>query len=384
MFFSESIVPRLEEALALSQVKWTDAQKASARPERIAACKALIQNEFAYFLDLQVIAVELELTLESHKQGGRDLLLPGEIRAIVKNIPDLHAVHIGFAQKIPALTDEQLETPLFIALLGSLFSSFEPYSHYLSGYKNIKMVQAFIERLEVEKPGFKAVLEHLQSAKCMSGVARPFFYYLDAPATRLSAYSPLVLNVLKTIDPATDDFKQWYELLSNLEHAIVRVEQNAEFVTLRDKVSEIQRHLHFANSNEIGLKLVTPTRYLVHSGEIKKKLSKARLGSSYKTYMLYVFNDMVMYTSLPDKFKRIIPKRCMPMAGMKVEHAEKNVNFRINSIVKNVQFKAASKEECDHWVKLITETIKRSPTFEDGSGKKQKAAANLIAPVRGW
>lgn len=380
--YTEVLTPSLEQALVLAKMQWTDAQRQAAHPARISALKALIQDEFAYFLDLQVIAVEFESFLNTQRQLGNETLSPGEIKVVIKNIPDLHVAHIVFAQHVASLkTDTQLLSPFFVAILDQLFSSLDLYAHYISSHKNIKNIFSFVERLEGERPGLRATLEHIRSDKCMSGKQQTFEHYLDTPSDRPSRYGPLVFNVLKTIDPSTDDFKAWYDLLLKAETTAHRIEQNAEFITMRDKVADIQRRLHFPNPNESGLKLVTPTRYLVHSGEIKKKLVKARLGSQYKTYMFYVFNDMAMYTSVPDKLKRIVPKRCMPMVGMKAESDEKDVNFHIDSMVKNVQFKAATKDERDQWVRILQECVRRCNGDQEQPRRRNQF---LIAPVRGW
>jgi len=235
--------------------------------------------------------------------------------------------------------------------------------------------------LKVNDPALKAAVDHIKMGKCKSGLAKPFQYYLEAPCTRPSAYGNLILNVLKTMEPTGTGFGLWNDLLEASESMAVRVEQTAQFVASRDLVVDIQKRLHFVNASEIGLKLVTPTRFLVQSGEIKKKLAKTRLGSSYKTYMFYVFNDMAMYTSVPDKFKRIVPKRCMPMLGMKVAAASKDVNFTIDSMVKNVQFKAATKEERDNWVRVLQEAIKRAT---EAAGRSTGKPSLMVAPVRGW
>lgn len=213
-----------------------------------------------------------------------------------------------------------------------------------------------------------------------SAQIRSFAYFLELPYSRPSAYGNLFLNILKTQDPCSEGFRLWNDVLEVCESMVIKIEQNAQQIASKELVAEIQKRLYFSNASQTGLKLVTPTRCLIQSGEIKKKLAKTRLGSSYKTYMLYVFNDMAMYTSLPDKLKRIVPKRCMSMIGMKVVASEKDVNFTITSIVKNVQFKAATKADRDKWVRVLQENIKR---VTDTSNIRSPSKP-MVSPGRGW
>lgn len=378
--------PRLRQAAVMAHTPWL-ITSGDLQRERIEAIRDLLADERAYFVDLQVIATELEANLQAQKALGKETLTQTEMKTILKNIPDLYAIHLSFAQHVASLTsDAQILSLEFCRMFQHLVTSLEPYSHYISSQKNLKTVLAFVDRLEADRPGFKAALDLIKTGKCKSGESRSLQYYLELPCARPSAYGNLILNVLKTMDPTGDGFRLWNDLLEASEVMAAKVEQGAQFIIARDLVADIQKRLHFVNAAEIGLKLVTPTRYLVQSGEVRKKLAKTRLGSSYKAYMFYVFNDMAMYTSVPDKLRRIVPKRCMPMLGMKVVASVKDVNFTITSMVKNVQLKAANKEERDQWVRVLQSGIKRATeaTSRLSTGGSPIKPDKMLVPVRGW
>lgn len=365
--------PRLEQAALMAKATGPAEKSGTVR-----AIKVFLSDERAYFQDLQVIAMEFEATLANQKKGqgaDKELLNPAEIKMILKNIPDLFALHLHFTQDVSEYrSDAQLLSPELVEILTNLVMSLEPYAFYASAYKrDCKSVLQSLERWELDRPAVKATLDHIRSTKCLSGIAKPIAYYLDAPSSRPATYGGLVFNILKTVDPLTESFKLWHDLLQKCEFVSQKIEENAHYISSRESVSDIQRRLHFVAGSEFsGLNLVTPSRYLVQSGEVRKKMDKARLGSSYKSYILYVFNDVAMYTSPPDKSRRITPKHIFQMTDLRVESSRKDVNFRLSSPVKSVQFKVASREERDQWVKVVQECIKaaREPV-ENNSNRPQ-------------
>jgi len=109
---------------------------------------------------------------------------------ILKNIPDLFVLHLHFTQDVSEYrTDAQLQSPELVEILTNLVMSLEPYAFYASAYKrDCKSVLQFLERVEVDRPSVKATLDHIRSTKCLTGVAKPIAYYLEAPASRPATY----------------------------------------------------------------------------------------------------------------------------------------------------------------------------------------------------
>jgi len=171
-------------------------------------------------------------------------------------------------------------------------------------------------------------------------------------------------------DPMYKDMKTALETLEEIANAINESFRKKE---ARLRVLEVQEHL------ETGEQLVTPTRFHVKDGCLrKKKKSTIRIGDFTK-FWFFLFNDLLVYTTIPNskgfcKLKYMLPLIDIEVVDIpdhsKPSKAKEHCNmFEIKSNVKNLILAANSAAEKMEWLQSLKEFIETA----------QKKAATLKA-----
>ena len=144
----------------------------------------------------------------------------------------------------------------------------------------------------------------------------------------------------------------------------------------RLRVVEVQAHLEGCT-----IPLVTPTRYHVLDGPLSKKYNNVGFKMNlFKMYHFFLFNDMMMYTTLPNakgdcRLKYILPLIDMQVINIQDGALTKDVKyaFELRGSVKSFVVHAVSEAEKQDWVAKLHAQIEQVKT------KKQNVRANANA-----
>lgn len=208
---------------------------------------------------------------------------------------------------------------------------------------------------------------------------------LARPNGRLKYYQKHFSSIADTLDPDSEaELHNMYRTIVDLFRAAQEDgDRSAILKKARDRVAKIQKQLVFHKKGPDNLNLITPTRYHICDGKFKKKYSSRGHAKSSKEYWFFLFNDLLLYTTLPDKKNKMEPKYALHLLGAYIEDADRGVSktnlaISIKSPIKEITIKCKNQQEKATWQQHLTKTIK-ALSETNGRAKKSKAKGK-----RGW
>jgi len=351
--------------------EWTAATRAEAVTLRKKLVQHFIESETVYLKILQAMVVDMLADLIKKKSKGLRTVSAGELSALLRNIQEIYEdIHAPMYQTLKEIPESEMTGMALATEFSPFIEKFHIYAVYMSGQEQAMQL---LENVRTDRQHFKNTLEITeQAAGC--GATDAF----SKPCERLEVYVKTLAGILETIDPSEEMevYGAYRRTLMEMQAIFFEVKANAYMKRARTRVMGIQKQLWFPNP-EGTLKLVTPTRYHIQDGVMLKKFGKTHVGSSYQNYWFFLFNDMLLYTSLPDKKGRIQPKYALTLMGAAVSgNSGKPRVFSVKSPVKSITIKAESEESRDYWVAAIGRTIDqlnnvgKSSIFGSAKGKR--------------
>jgi hypothetical protein len=183
---------------------------------------------------------------------------------------------------------------------------------------------------------------------------------LILPVQRIPRYILLLKAIVKTLDKNDQMHASLTTALEHIEKVAGHVNDSVSMREARLRVLDVQEHLEGLTTS-----LVTPTRYDVKDGGLRKRYNNSSLMKfiPFKKYWFFLFNDMLMYTTVPSASGNCKLKYILPLIDMKIADVsdgtipKTDYVFEIQGSVKSFQVAADSKEDKDGWMKALNETI---------------------------
>jgi len=172
----------------------------------------------------------------------------------------------------------------------------------------------------------------------------------------------LLRGILKNTDKVTesDIYIGIQSALNDLEIVAVEINDGLHKKEARLRVVEVQAHLEGCS-----IPLVTPTRYHVLDGPLNKKYNNTGFKmASFKKYWFFLFNDMMMYTTVPNakgdcRLKYILPLMDMSVVNIADGILGKDLKyaFELKGSVKTFVVHAFSEDEKQEWLSKLEQAI---------------------------
>jgi hypothetical protein len=290
---------------------------------------------------------------------GKLVIPETDINRLFSNLCVLYDFHKGLYRD---LMDLRLQGTL-IKQLGKLMLKmtqyFKVYSAYVALYND---QQQFLDNLINKNPkfwDFCVINEKIFSCNLSS--------ILLAPVCRLPQYLFFLGNIYKKLDPMSQEGL-------DLEDAILSVKQVTDEIAKRLN-DETRKKQVISLQKQFGLiDLVTPSRYVVRMGNLKKVPSTSFVWrSDAKKCFFVLFNDMLMY-GIKSKDKGRV-KHMFSIVGINareitdgtlkgLDHA-----FRINTPVKSFVVLGSSEADRSEWIECINMTAQSYVNIQESRDK---------------
>jgi len=304
-----------------------------------------------------------------------------EIDKIFHNIEELAKLSEKLVADLSELQNEHLLNAYIGATLLHYAPMFRAYQPYLDNYDSaLSALHATVK----SNDAFRSFLD--LSHKCESMSLESF---LIMPIQRLPRYLLLLVELLKnteTGDSALDDIREAHDKIKQITTSI---NDSLHLKEGQQKVFKIQQQFE---KDARYMELVTPTRYPVKEGMMRKKYSKlSRHLSGYQEYYFFLFNDILVYASKSGIAKTTYHLRhVLPLLEMTVKPlpGSKNLHRHLEIRPKNGKsfiVSADSKEDRDAWFEALNKQIESTNVESKNlkvarfDGAKVKKSAKLVS-----
>jgi len=254
---------------------------------------------------------------------------------------DLRKIEISRELLTPALGTTLLRYTPFLKL----------YTKYVNNYTDALNAMKSIRDRNANFDFFLTLNEKCEGARVED--------WTILPVQRVPRY----LLLLKGIMKCTEETDVMFETLNNALNQVSKVtddiNHSIKTKEAQNRVIEVQNHL-------VGDKitLVTPTRFHVRDGMLKKKKYN-KLGRhfvNWKNLWWFMFNDCLLYTSIPNASGRCKPKYLLPFSQMDIidlPNTDKDqYMFELTGAsTKKITLQASSYEEKISWMDSLREYI---------------------------
>lgn len=353
--------------------------------------KELVSTERSYCDSLRVIYKSFVLRLQVQSEmeggsagGGRALLDPADMGRVFHNVEDIFKLSEQLSADLEEITLEKVLTTAVGSTLLHYAPLFRIYQSYLENYDDAVRV---LTQLRKDKPDFDFFCK-LQE-KC-EGLSLESF--LIMPVQRLPRYLLLLGELIKRSQEASSSSASLdgSDGSGGLQGAAL-----ADMIAARDRISAIATAINASlHQKENQLKvaaiqacferdaryqdLVTPTRYLIREGPLKKRYGKGTRHLTGSTvYHFFLFSDILVYA---DASKNVLGKgvtyrlkHILPLAEMTVEPTSSARTGKDKDLLVTTRNPAGSKETKDD------KSSSKEKAFELGCADTAERDAWLLA-----
>jgi antitoxin component HigA of HigAB toxin-antitoxin module len=227
-----------------------------------------------------------------------------------------------------------------------------------------------VKEMIAKKPLFKSWLELQEYCENLS-----FPAFLIMPVQRVPRYVLLLDAIRGILERMPDDAQEGLEditlALNQVKVVASDINSTVGNWEARSKVLDVQQKL----GNQVNM--VTPDRYLVKEGVLKKLYQKKGIHiSKDNKYVFFLFNDVLIYASKSGEvytYKHTIPVVGMELADVADSEVGQNGwEIRTNAAnAKNITVFAATPAEKKEWMTATRDTIellKRNQESRGGIG----------------
>ncbi|KAG0043173.1 hypothetical protein BGZ83_011754 [Gryganskiella cystojenkinii] len=285
--------------------------------------------------------------------SGKPVATKEEIETLFGNLDQLVEFHEGIRTMLEARSKIWGPTQIMSDLLLQVIPRFKIYSRYFTNFHAALTVLDRISRT----PQYKKFMEQCV-ADSPPGTAS-LHLMLAFPLKRLSTYRDLICAICRATQP---DHPDYYNLMRAQEAVhMVAAELRQERIMAQDQLA-----LWDVQSNMVGLPepiMMSPqgtSRRLILRADLHKV--DASLQLEPRTY--YLLNDVLLYARFDPKKNVYQYKGMFELARSQVKNAEDNPtlpqlpnSIQLSNQGRKQMMKLRSREERDHWLETMRETI---------------------------
>lgn len=337
--------------------------------ERQQLAEELVSTEKSYLKGLKSLVKGVIKRLDAYEALGKPLVPKDQTGAMFVNIADIYDLNNRLYQDLKKLSHNGrlLTSDLPKALL--LYTPFfKMYTSYVN--RHDEALKAI--KVNKTKPDFAFFVSHCEAVE--GGQLENF---MIMPVQRIPRYLLLLKGIIKLTGEDKEEFPGLNKALEQVSKVAAEINDSFAKREARARVVEVHNHVEGVPD------LVTPTRWHIKDGLLSKKFNKKGLHlNSFKKYWFFLFNDMLMYTTVPNKSGNCKLKYRMPLldtttVDLPDEKDQKNL-FQIQSAsVKSFVVAAGTPQEKQDWMRVLNEnigntlsnaaTLKKSASRDSGS-----------------
>jgi hypothetical protein len=346
--------------------------------ERLQSALEIWSTEETYVTQLELVFNDVVRWLKGYAVvGPKPLIKEQEIQVLFGSIGELLTLHRKILAKLRELKengDEFLERNV-----GDVFIKFAPY--FKLYFNHVNTFAQNQQKLKVERKKnpdldrFLQVFEYLAKQTVES--------FLITPVQRIPRYKLLLERIKKHCRYLTSEEDQSYvkqiEMgLTKVEEIAAQLEDMMEMSEAREKVVQIQEKVFKGK-----VALVSPRRYCVRIGALAK-IHESKSGSnSQKKYLFVLFNDLLIYSTIPDKARSAQLRAEIPLEDIGLENIPDDDNqqyaFKIVSAKRAMVIIASNQKEKDDWLADLRNSVGQALSNADSKSKlvSQGSMSNL-------
>lgn len=328
--------------------------------------RELLSTEKTYVKSLKSICRGFKRRLEVLNNLGAGYLTEEEITAIFQNVEHIYELHHKLYKELrEAMWEKRL-----LKDVGKLMLKYTPffrlYITYVNDYeKGLELLQTTREKNN-KFEFFLAVSEKVEESSLES--------LMITPVQRIPRYLLLLQTLIKDVErekeanPNNSDYD-----VDSLIRAQAQVKKVADDINTsfrrreqREKVAQIASRITKDGSGLLARdELVASYRYYVFEGPLYKRYSKdSKRLSKYEKYYFYLFNDILMYCSMPSNVEKgkLKVHNVLRLSSMTVHSDGEPDNKRrwaweMHSDTKSFTVAAETQEEMAKWLELLRHYI---------------------------
>ncbi|KAJ3106795.1 hypothetical protein HK100_003680, partial [Physocladia obscura] len=257
------------------------AQLSTEERKRQEAIFELIQTEFHYLRDLQLI-------VEVFYQPLGQFLSDTEISSIFSNIEDILMVNTVIFSDFESA---QIGSQYVVNNIGELFQKHaDALNCYATYCGNQGVASRMLQKKRSEIPALQDFLKNCQrNPRCRSLDLSSF---LLQPMQRITRYIILLKQILHYTPPEHQEYESILRAVDMADRVAERVNVAVMAVESRDKLEAIEAQVDFAGSDFMRVDITGPSTYGGPRGYLfESALSKSKSGKKLYGYML---SDMIL------------------------------------------------------------------------------------------
>jgi len=242
------------------------------------------------------------------------------------------------------------ENKLLTSELGDIFIRYTPffvlYINYVNAYGDAEKVSGSLRSRRELLAQFLDLWEACEGGKLAD--------FLIMPVQRIPRYLLLFRALDRAVGVTHSMSTELKKGLKQLEDIANKVNASFDEKESRLRVVQIQSHLDYPN-------LITPTRKHIMDGMLRKKNTSSL--KKFTKCWFFLFNDMLMYTTVPTAKGHCKTRHALPLMEMSVHdvgdiHTSKTwFGFEIKNLVKTIAVYTSSREDKEKWLKALQENI---------------------------
>eukprot|EP00475_Leptophrys_vorax_P037305 TRINITY_DN6411_c0_g2_i1.p1 TRINITY_DN6411_c0_g2~~TRINITY_DN6411_c0_g2_i1.p1 ORF type:complete len:660 (+),score=172.52 TRINITY_DN6411_c0_g2_i1:102-1982(+) len=346
--------------------------------ERLQSALEIWSTEETYVAQLESLTTDLIRWLKAYGNAGvKPLMREQDIQMIFGSISELATLHRKMLNKLRELKEvgnEHLERNV-----GDVFIKFSPY--FKIYFNHVHSFSSNQEKLKVERKKnadldrFLTVFEFLAKQTVES--------LLITPVQRIPRYKLLFDRIKKHCRYLNSEEDALYvkmveTALTKVEEIAAQIESMMEMSEAREKVVQIQEKVF---KNRVAL--VSPRRYCIRIAVLAKLHESKSGSSSHKKYLFILFNDLLIYSTVPDKARSAQLRAEIPLEDVALENMPDEDNlanaFRIVGPKRSITLFANNPKEKDDWLGDIRSCVRQLNAVAESKRKleSQGSLANL-------
>lgn len=331
----------------------------------ILIARELVSTEKTYVKSLKAICRGFKRRLEVLNTMGQGYLAEEEILAIFQNVDYIYELHHKLYKELrDALWDKRL-----LKDVGNIMLRYTPffrlYITYVNDYeKGLELLESTREK-NSKFDFFISVSEKVEESTLES--------LMITPVQRIPRYLLLLQTLIKDVQNAKEANSACDYEVDSLVKAMTQVKRVADDINLsfrrreqREKVAQIAARISKDASGLLAREqLVTSSRYYVYEGPLFKRYSKnSKHLSKYEKYYFYLFNDILMYCSMPSNVEKgkLKVHNVLKLSSMTV-HSDGEPDdkrrwaWEMHTDTKSFTVAAESQTEMAKWLELLRHYI---------------------------
>eukprot|EP00457_Paulinella_chromatophora_P003890 gb/GEZN01003898.1/.p1 GENE.gb/GEZN01003898.1/~~gb/GEZN01003898.1/.p1 ORF type:complete len:600 (-),score=59.67 gb/GEZN01003898.1/:237-2036(-) len=345
-----------------------------------ACVEDLFEFERQYGECLDNIIKGFVLRLTKLGELGRPVVVRSEIDAMFLNVRDIAELHRKIRGPLEMLRFERkLLSPELPKVYGTFVPFLKLYQFYVNNYGQAEKKMITLRQQRDPFGFFMNLSEACEGQKIFEFMIQPV-QYLPALLTKLHD----LFLALDSLHPMRHNLLDLTQKLDALAESInISFRENEA----RQRVVQIQALLEPSKLGVVDI--VTPHRTHVLDGPLEKQFNNKSMHLfAWKKYWFFLFNDLLMYTTVPSAKGKCKVKYQLPLVNMEVKEADagrKRFGFEIKSSVKSFFLAASSPQEREKWIQSMSDHIvmtqKKRATLKIASPPPSPSVTDMTSPV---